>query len=172
MGEQAWGRAAGGRATHPGLDVLGSVGVQQGGPRLLEVRAGWADVGDHHRPAVPPQGVLLGGRRKLGDVHRPPSYPAPPPVTHRPHPERRPGARRPGWRCSRRGGTRSRPTPPDFRSHVGGLDQEAKFADFPSLLCLLEPTLRQKRRDGTQPSRKGRLLSHPECNGQAASVRE
>lgn len=39
---------------HPRLDVLRSVGIQQGGPRLLEVRAGRADVGDHHCAAVAP----------------------------------------------------------------------------------------------------------------------
>lgn len=54
------------RAAHPCLDVLGSVGVQQRGPRLLEGRAGWADVGDHHCPAVPSQGILLGGRHSWG----------------------------------------------------------------------------------------------------------
>lgn len=60
------GRGEGGRAAHPRLDVLGPVGVQQGGPRLFEVCAGWADVGDHHSPAVPSQGVLLGARCQLG----------------------------------------------------------------------------------------------------------
>lgn len=51
---------------HPGLDVLGSVRVQQGGPGLLEGRAGGTDVSDHHRPAVPSQGVLLSRGRELG----------------------------------------------------------------------------------------------------------
>lgn len=62
-GREGWGgrgRGEQGRAAHPRLDVLGPVGIQQSGPRLLEVCAGRADVGDHHGPAVPAQGVLLG----------------------------------------------------------------------------------------------------------------
>lgn len=52
-------RTAGG--AHPRPDALGAVRVQQRAPRLLEGRAGGADVGDHHGPAVPSQRVLLGG---------------------------------------------------------------------------------------------------------------
>lgn len=48
------------RGPHPGLDVLGPPSVGQGVPGLLKGAAGWADVGDHHGAAVPPQGILDG----------------------------------------------------------------------------------------------------------------
>lgn len=53
-----WGDRQG---PHPGLDVLGPAGVGQGVPGLLKGAARWTDVGDHHRAAVPAQGVLTGG---------------------------------------------------------------------------------------------------------------
>ena len=64
---------------HPRLDVLCPVGIQQGGPRLLEVRAGRADVRDHHGPAVPSQGVLLSRGSELGVMGRGPPVPVPGP---------------------------------------------------------------------------------------------
>lgn len=50
---------------HPGLDVLGPAGVGQGVPGLLKGAAGRTDVGDHHRAAVPTQGILDGGEGGL-----------------------------------------------------------------------------------------------------------
>ena len=50
---------------HPGLDVLGPASVGQGVPGFLKGTARWADVGDHHRAAVSPQGILDGDKGRL-----------------------------------------------------------------------------------------------------------
>lgn len=44
--------------SYPGLDVFRSICIDQSGPGFFEVGAGWADVGDHHCPAVASQRVL------------------------------------------------------------------------------------------------------------------
>lgn len=41
-----------------GLDVLGSLGILEGVPRLLKGSTGRADVGNHHRPARAYESIL------------------------------------------------------------------------------------------------------------------
>lgn len=43
---------------HLRLDVLGAIGVAQCVPWLLKMETGWRDVSDHHRFAVPAQGIF------------------------------------------------------------------------------------------------------------------